>query len=60
MFANPAHGIEPIRRPATRRDGIWGVDGLVLPAPGTWDVRIDLLISDFDIARLSEKIDIRN
>lgn len=59
VLANTARGIEPFRRPATRRDGIWHVDNLVLPAPGIWSVRIDVLISDFDMARLEEKIDIR-
>jgi copper transport protein len=38
-----------IRRQARRISGqlIWEVDGVTIPSPGTWRVRIDLLIDDF-------------
>ncbi|PSJ60834.1 CopD family protein [Pseudaminobacter soli (ex Li et al. 2025)] len=60
VFSNPAAGIEPIKRKAMKPgDGTWRADDLVLPLPGTWNVRVDILVSDFDIARLEGKIEIR-
>jgi len=60
VLSNPAAGIEPIRRKAVKPgDGTWRVDGLVIPVPGRWAVRIDVLISDFQIAKLEDVIDIR-
>ncbi len=60
VLANPAAGIEPIRRKAAKAgDGTWRIEGLVIPVPGRWTVRIDVLISDFEIARLEDAIDIR-
>lgn len=59
-IANPAAGIEPIKRPATKPgDGTWRVDNLVIPVPGRWDVEVAILISDFDLVRIRETIDIR-
>ncbi len=59
-LANPAAGIEPIRRPAQKRDdGTWVVEGLVLPTPGRWSVRADILISDFELVTLEDTIEIR-
>ncbi|WP_353646150.1 CopD family protein [Mesorhizobium sp. WSM2239] len=60
VFSNPAAGIEPFRRRAERSDGgPWRADGVVLPLPGTWTVRIDVLITDFEIARLEGEISIK-
>ena len=60
VLSNPASGIEPLKRPATKgQDGIWRVDGLVLPLAGRWTVRLDILVSDFDMVKLEEAIDIR-
>ncbi|WP_245446097.1 copper resistance CopC/CopD family protein [Metarhizobium album] len=60
VFSNPAAGVEPIRRKAFKPgDGTWQVDGLVLPLPGTWTVRLDVLISDYELARLQGEIAIR-
>jgi copper transport protein len=54
-LTNPAAGIEAIRREASHLDGaLWRVDGLVLPAPGTWTARIDILVSDFDQVSLEQ------
>lgn len=59
-LANPAAGIEPIRRAAHKRDdGTWLVDGLVLPTPGRWSVRADILVSDFELVTLEDTIVIR-
>lgn len=59
VLANPAAGIEPLHLPATKgEDGRWHVS-LTLPVPGRWTVRLDILISDFDMARLEDEIDVR-
>jgi len=59
-LANPVAGIEPIRRSATRPgDGTWQVTGLSIPVAGRWSVRIDILLSEFELARLEGEIDIR-
>lgn len=60
VFANPSAGIEPFKRPGEKNtDGTWRADGVVLPLAGEWTVRIDVLISDFDLAKLEGKIAIR-
>jgi copper transport protein len=59
-LANPAAGIEPIKRPAANAgNGTWRVDDLVIPVPGRWNVEVAILISDFDLVRLRDTIDIR-
>jgi copper transport protein len=60
VFSNPAAAIEPFRRRAEiSDDGPWRADGVVLPLPGKWTVRIDVLITDFEIARLEGEISIK-
>lgn len=60
VLSNPSAGIEPVRRPAKRTGpGTWQVDDLVIPAPGAWPVRVDVLISDFEIEKLSGELTIR-
>jgi copper transport protein len=60
VFSNPDAGIEPFRRKAEKHgDGTWRVDGITLPLPGAWTVRVDVLISDFEMAKLEGRIVIR-
>ncbi|MCX5516168.1 copper resistance protein CopC [Kaistia algarum] len=60
VLSNPSVGIEAIRRPATKPgDGTWHVDELTLPVSGRWTARIDILVSDFDLVKLEDTIDIR-
>jgi copper transport protein len=60
VFSNPGAGIEPFRRKAEKSGGgTWQVDGVVLPLPGDWNVRVDVLISDFEMAKLEGRITIR-
>lgn len=57
VLSEPAAGIEPIRRQARRAgDGSWRVDGLVLPLPGLWKLRLDVLVSDFDLVKLEGEV----
>ncbi len=60
ILSNPAAGIEPIRRPATKAgDGTWRVESLTIPAPGQWNVELAVLVSEFDLIRLKETVEIR-
>ena len=59
-FENRIAGIEPITRAAIKgADGKWRVDALPIPVPGIWDIRLDILISDFDKAMLDGKVEIK-
>ncbi len=60
VLSNPAAGIEAIRREAKKPgDGTWRVDDLLLPIPGRWTARIDILVSDFELVKLEDTIEIR-
>ncbi|RWH73035.1 MAG: copper resistance protein CopC [Mesorhizobium sp.] len=60
VLSKPDSGIEPIKREATKPgDGTWRVDGLVVPVPGRWTARLDILVSDFEIVKIEAPIDIR-
>ncbi|MEO3999709.1 copper resistance protein CopC [Mesorhizobium sp. CAU 1732] len=60
VFSNPGAGIEPFRRKASKPgDGTWLADDVVLPLAGTWTVRLDILITDFEMTRISGEIQIR-
>jgi copper transport protein len=56
ILSNPAAGIEPIRRVAVLRDEIWRIEGLTLPVPGNWQVRIDVLVGDFEKVMLEDAV----
>ncbi|TIL17517.1 MAG: copper resistance protein CopC, partial [Mesorhizobium sp.] len=44
VLSKPDAGIEPIKRAAKKPgDGTWRVDGLVVPVPGRWTARLDIL-----------------
>jgi copper transport protein len=59
-LSKPDSGIEAIRREARKAgDGTWRVDGLVVPLAGRWAVRLDILVSDFDMVTLRDAIDMR-
>ncbi|MEZ0172275.1 copper resistance CopC/CopD family protein [Microvirga sp. TS319] len=59
-LAQPQAGIEPMERRAVKAaDGTWHVQGLVLPVPGAWRVRVELLISDFEQVSLDGTVEIR-
>ncbi|WP_245505529.1 copper resistance CopC/CopD family protein [Rhizobium sp. BK068] len=60
VLSQPDSGIEQIKRPAHKiAEGTWRVDDLTVPVAGKWKVRVDVLISDFEIVRLEDEIDIR-
>ncbi|QKD01838.1 copper resistance CopC/CopD family protein [Mesorhizobium loti] len=60
VLSKPDSGIEPLKRAATKPgDGSWRVDNLVIPVPGRWTVRIDILVSDFEMVKIGAPVDIR-
>ena len=59
-FSKPDAGIEPFGRKAERvGEGVWRIEGLTIPLPGAWRVRVDVLISDFEVAHVEGEIEIR-
>jgi copper transport protein len=60
VLANPAAGIEPIRITATRAGpseganvtsaatSTWRIDDLRIPVAGRWNLRVEILVSDFE------------
>jgi copper transport protein len=59
-FENAAAGIESISRPAVKgADAIWRIEKFPIPRGGRWDVRVDILVNDFEKLRLDGQIDIR-
>jgi copper transport protein len=60
FFAKPDAGIEPLRMPATQVEGAaWRVDRLQLPLPGTWQVRVEILVSNFEKITLEDTVEFR-
>ncbi|TIS59447.1 MAG: copper resistance protein CopC [Mesorhizobium sp.] len=60
VLSKPDSGIGPIKRSATKPgDGSWRVEGLIIPVPGRWMARIDILVSDFEMVKIQAPIDIR-
>ncbi|TSE07240.1 copper resistance protein CopC [Mesorhizobium intechi] len=60
VLSKPDSGIEPLKRAATKPgDGSWRVDNLIIPVPGRWMVRIDILVSDFKMVKIEAPVDIR-
>ena len=60
VWSNPAAGLEPITRQATRTDdGSWHVDDLSIPAAGRWQIRIDVVMPDLRTAVLDASIEIK-
>jgi len=59
-FSNPAAGIEAFERRALKPgDGTWRADDVVLPLPGRWTVRVDILINDFEMTSIEGEVAIR-
>lgn len=56
----PSAGIEPVTREASlASDGLWHISGVVLPQPGSWHVRVDVLVNDFKELTLEDTFQIR-
>ncbi len=62
LYLSPdAPGLAPIHRQARLAPGAhqWDVEGVTIPAPGIWRLRIDLLIDDFSRTSLDAVISVR-
>ena len=59
-LSRPEAGIEPIERQAIKQaDGSWRVGDLTLPVAGRWTIELEILVSDFEMTRLKDMLDIR-
>ena len=65
VLANPGAGIESFRRTATRAAEnitpdtpatMWRIDDLRIPVAGRWNLRVELLISDFDKLMIEDTV----
>lgn len=58
-LSNPGAGIEPIERQAVRgEDGVWRVEGLTILVAGRWIIELEILVSDFEMFRLKETVEV--
>lgn len=58
-FSRPEEELGPITVPlALDADGVWRGEGLPLPVPGPWGIRLDILITDFDQETLAATVEI--
>jgi copper transport protein len=59
IIENKAAGIEAISRSAVKgTDALWRVEQLVVPTGGRWNVRLDILVNDFQKVMLEDAIEI--
>jgi copper transport protein len=59
ILSLPERGIEPLERKATLgADGFWHVRAAPLPYPGRWHLRVDALITDFQMIMLEDDFDV--
>jgi len=59
VLAQPAAGIETLRLAAKHVDGAtWRLDGVSIPVPGRWTVRVEILVSDFEKVVIEDHIDL--
>lgn len=60
VLSKPDSGIEPLKRAATKSgNGGWRIDNLVIPVQGRWTVRLNILVSDFEMVKIEAPVDIR-
>ena len=59
IFANPQAGVEAISYPASEDlQGQWQVGPIELPNLPSWNIRIQVLISDFERIHLDSTLDL--
>jgi copper transport protein len=58
-LSSPSTGIEPVERAMHRVSlGRWRTDDQIIPVPGLWQVRIDILVTDFEKLTLEDALEI--
>jgi copper transport protein len=56
-LTDPIAGIGPMTVQASREDaGVWSTTPVTLPSPGPWQVKLMLLISDFEQITISGEL----
>ena len=59
FLANTAAGIEPLRLPATHVEGAtWRVENVSIPEVDAWQVRVEILINDFEKVTIEDQIEL--
>jgi len=62
VFANPAAGIEPMRRNAMgdgdAADATWRIDDIRIPVAGRWRLQVEILVSDFEKIVLEDQVEL--
>ena len=59
VLTHVAGGFEPIRRQGVHEDGAyWRIDDLRIPGAGRWQVRVEILVSDFEKIVVEEDADL--
>jgi copper transport protein len=59
IISNPMAGIEPMRRDAVfEGDSNWRIDDLRIPFAGRWNVKLDVLINDFEKTAIDDDIEL--
>ena len=60
FFSNAPSRIEPLRLLTTHVEGAaWSVENVVLPTIGRWQVRVEILINDFEKVSIEDEIDLQ-
>ena len=59
VLSKPDAGIGPVQREARRAERGWAVDGLVLPLVGPWQVKVEILVNDFEKTSLEGSVTLR-
>jgi len=60
VLAKPEARIEPLRLPAAHVENTnWRIDQVHLPILGDWQVRVEILISDFEKVTLEDRVEFR-
>ncbi|MEO5805879.1 copper resistance protein CopC [Devosia sp.] len=59
VISNPSAGIEPIRYATEKQqDGSWLAPDVLFPIAGTWTLRLDIRVSDFQMISLHDTINL--
>jgi copper transport protein len=59
VLTKPDAGLEPLRIPAVLRDGTtWETGDILLPLGGHWQVRVDILVSDFESIGVEDTVEL--
>lgn len=57
VFSLPENGIEPLRREAgSLGDNRWRIEDVAMPVPGRWQMRVEVLIDDFQKVSLEDEM----